>query len=118
MTDETPKHVFDTDDEHLRHLTHEHLKVFAKFTSATCAICQTLAPPFAKLAEEPGNESVLFVRLDSHENPVAQKMMQEKVSPFFVSYYQGRVLECDNLTTEVAVRAQLERLRTFVPGHS
>lgn len=94
----------------------EQPKVFAKFTSAGCAICESLAGPFAKFAGEPGNEDILFVRLDSHENPVAQKMMQEKIAPFFVSYCQGRVLECDALTTEIELRAQLERLRAFVPG--
>lgn len=115
MTEEQRKHVLDTDDEHLRRLTHEHLKVFAKFTSPNCDICQTLAPPFAKFVDEPGNEAILFVRLDSDENPVAKKLMQEKVAPFFVSYCQGRMLECDNLTTEAEVAAQLHRLRTFVP---
>ncbi len=115
MTEEARKHVVDTDDEHLRRLTYEHLKVFAKFTSNGCAVCQALAPPFAKFADDPGNEAILFVRLDSDENPVAKKLMQEKVAPFFVSYCQGRMLECDNLTTEAEVVAQLARLRAFVP---
>jgi thiol-disulfide isomerase/thioredoxin len=115
MTEAERKHVVDTDDEHLRRLTHEHLKVFAKFTSENCAICQALAPPFAKFADDPGNEGILFVRLNSDENPVAKKLMQQKVAPFFVSYCQGRMLECDNLTTEEAVQAQLARLRAFMP---
>jgi thioredoxin 1 len=115
MTEEERKHVVDTDDEHLRRLTHEHLKVFAKFTSVNCKICEALAPPFAKFVAEPGNESILFLRLNSDENPVAKKLMQEKVAPFFVSYCQGRMLECDNLTTEAEVRDQLTRLRAFVP---
>jgi thioredoxin 1 len=118
MTEEERKHVLDTDDEHLRRLTHEHLKVFAKFTSTDYAICQALAPPFAKFVNEPGNESILFVRLDSDENPVAKKLMQEKIAPFFVSYCQGRILECDNLTTEAEVAAQLARLRAFQPDHA
>jgi thiol-disulfide isomerase/thioredoxin len=115
MTEEKRKHVVDTDDEHLRRLTHEHMKVFAKFTSAGCVICEALAPPFAKFVDEPGNESILFLRLNSDENPVAKKMMQQKIAPFFVSYCQGRMLECDNLTTEAEVRAQLDRLRSFMP---
>jgi thioredoxin 1 len=43
-------------------------------------------------------------------------MMQEKVAPFFVSYCQGRLLECDALTEEAQVVAQLRRLREFVPA--
>lgn len=115
MTEEERKHVVDTDDEHLRRLIHEHMKVFAKFTSAGCEICESLAPPFTKFVAEPGNESILFLRLDSDQNPVAKKLMQDKVAPFFVSYCQGRMLECDNLTTEAEVRAQLDRLRAFMP---
>lgn len=115
MTEEIIPHVVDANDDELRHLTHERQKVFAKFTSTNCAICEALAPPFAKFASAPGNEAILFVRLDSDENPVAKKLMAEKVAPFFVSYCQGRMLECDNLTTEAEVQEQLSRLRAYVP---
>jgi thiol-disulfide isomerase/thioredoxin len=115
MTEEARQHVVDADDEGLRHLIHEHMKVFAKFTSEDCAACEALAPPFAKFVDAPENISILFIRLNSDENPVAKKMMQEKVAPFFVSYCQGRLLECDALTEEAQVVAQLERLRAFVP---
>ncbi|TDN37945.1 thioredoxin [Hymenobacter sp. UV11] len=115
MTEEARQQVVDTDDEQLRRLTHEHLKVFAKFTSDNCAACELLAPPFAKFVEDPQNVGILFVRLDSDQNPVAKKMMLEKVAPFFVSYCQGRLIECDALTEEAHVVAQLDRLRAFIP---
>jgi thiol-disulfide isomerase/thioredoxin len=115
MTEEARQQVIDTDDDHLRHLTHEHLKVFAKFTSENCDVCKALAPPFAKFVDAPENVGILFVRLDTDQNPVAKKLMQQKVAPFFVSYCQGRLLECDALTEEAQVVAQLERLRAFVP---
>ena len=115
MTEEARQHVVDADDDQLRHLIHENMKVFGKFTSADCAICELLSPPFGKFVDDPNNVGILFVRLDSDENPVAKKLMQEKVAPFFVSYCQGRLLECDALTTEEQVVAQLARLRAFVP---
>ena len=115
MTEEARQHVVDTDDDHLRRLTHEHLKVFAKFTSENCAICESLSPGFAKFVDSPDNVGILFVRLDTDQNPVAKKMMQEKAAPFFVSYCQGRLLECDALTEDAQVMAQLDRLRAFVP---
>jgi thioredoxin 1 len=116
MTEEARQHVVDADDEQLRRLIHEHLKVFAKFTSENCTTCEALAPPFAKFVDDPDNVGILFVRLNSDENPVAKKMMQEKVAPFFVSYCQGRLLECDALTEETQVLAQLHRLHEFVPA--
>jgi thiol-disulfide isomerase/thioredoxin len=115
MTEEARQHVVDADDEQLRHLIHEHMKVFAKFTSENCAACAALAPPFTKFIDAPENVGILFVRLNADQNPVAKKMMQEKIAPFFVSYCQGRLLECDALTEEAQVVAQLERLRAFVP---
>lgn len=115
MTEEARQQVLDTNDEHLRRLTHEHLKVFAKFTSENCDICASLAPPFAKFVDDPQNVGILFVRLDTDQNPVARKLMDQKVAPFFVSYCQGRLLECDALTEETQVVAQLDRLRAFVP---
>jgi thioredoxin 1 len=115
MTEEARQHVVVADDEQLRRLIHEHLKVFAKFTSDDCAICEALAPPFDKFVDAPDNVGILFVRLNSDENPVAKKMMDEKTAPFFVSYCQGRLLECDALTTEAEVVAQLDRLRAFAP---
>lgn len=116
MTEEARQHVVDTDDGHLRRLTHEHLKVFAKFTSEDCAACALLAPPFARFADASENVGILFVRLNSDQNPVAKKLMDEKAAPFFVSYCQGRLLECDALATEAEVVAQLGRLRAFVPA--
>ena len=107
--------VHDVNDEELRQLTREHLKVFAKFTSESCEICELLAPPFAKFAGEEEFKSILFLRLNSDENPVARKLMQEKIAPFFVSYCQGRLLECDTLTEEPEVWQMLSRLREMQP---
>ena len=115
MTEAHRQHVHSANDEQLRHLIHEHLKVFAKFTSANCAVCDALAPPFAKFVDEEPYQTILFPKLNSDENPVAKKLMQDKIAPFFVSFCQGRLLECAALTEEADVRAQLDRLRAFVP---
>ena len=116
MTDLTTRHVVDTTDAHLRCFTHEHPKVFAKFTADHCVIGAALAACFAHLAEDPANQDILFVRLHVDENPVAQKLMRERGTPLFASYCQGRLLECDTLTTETEVTAQLNRLRAFRPA--
>lgn len=116
MTEDARQHVVDTDDDHLRRLTHDHFKVFAKFTAEDCVICAALAPPFTKFVDAPENVGILFVRLNTDENPVAKKMMEQKAAPFFVSYCQGRLIECDALTEEAQVEAQLARLRAFAPA--
>ena len=109
------RQVHDVSDEQLRQLTHEHRKVFVKFTSENCAVCARLAPPFAKFADDDEFRYILFLRLNSDENPVAKKIMQEKVAPFFVAYCQGRILECDMLLAEQVVLAMLRRLQGARP---
>ncbi|SHK51834.1 thioredoxin family protein [Hymenobacter psychrotolerans] len=109
------QHVHDVNDAALRQLTREHLKVFAKFTSENCETCELLAAPFTEFATAEEFQHILFVRLDSGENPVAKKMMQEKTAPFFVSYCQGRLLECDMLTQETEMRDMVRRLGEFAP---
>ena len=107
--------IKDTNDAGLRTLIHDFPKVMAKFTSANCATCELLAPPFGKFSLDPAYGAVVFLRLNSDQNPVAKKMMDERVAPFFVTYFQGRMVECDALTTEEAVRAMLDRLVAHAP---
>ncbi|MBG8553705.1 thioredoxin family protein [Hymenobacter guriensis] len=107
--------IIDTDDAGLRRYVHDHLKVFVEFTSGNCPICELLAPPFAQFADDAEFEDILFLRLDSDENPVARKMMDDQAAPFFVAYCQGRVLTCDALTREAEMRAMLETLRHYQP---
>ncbi|OON70227.1 thioredoxin family protein [Hymenobacter sp. CRA2] len=115
MKEADRQRVHDTNDEGLRHLIHDHMKVFAKFTSENCATCELLAPPFAQFADDEQYQPIAFLRLNSDQNPVARKLMQEKIAPFFVSYCQGQLLECDSLTEEAQVREMLDRLRAYVP---
>ena len=117
MTATKPQRIIEVDDAGLRRLIHEHLKVFAKFTSENCPVCEMLAPSFTKFVDAPENAGILFVRLDSDQNPVAKKLMNEQAAPFFVSYCQGRLLECAALTTDEQMVAQLGRLRSFIPVH-
>ena len=107
--------VVDTDDEGLRRLTHERLKVFAQFTTDNCETCRLLGPGFAKFADDEEYLGILFVRLDSDENPVSKHLMNVRAAPFFVSYCQGRILECDTRETDDSVQAQLARLRSYLP---
>jgi hypothetical protein len=115
MFDFLHKTVVDTDDDGLRRLTHERMKVFAKFTAQDCSTCKLLGPGFARFADDEEYQGILFVRLSSDENPVAKHLMNERAAPFFVSYCQGRILECDTLQTDADVRDQLNRLRAFAP---
>jgi hypothetical protein len=107
--------VIGTDDEGLRHYIYERPKVFAMFTSDACPRGELFDAAFTKLADEELAQGVLFVRLDSDENPVARRLMAEQAAPFFVSYCQGRMLECGTCETAPELLSHLVRLRAFVP---
>lgn len=103
--------VINTNDSGLRRLTHEHTLVLAKFTSdQDCPVCEQLAPHFTQFAADPAYSDIVFLRLNSDENPVARHLMNTRSAPFFVSYCEGRMLECDTRLTDAEVRAQLQRL--------
>ncbi|MBT2557814.1 thioredoxin family protein [Hymenobacter sp. ISL-91] len=104
--------VVDTNDEGLRTLIHDYPRVIAKFTADNCAVCDLLAPPFIKFSLEEEYQNTLFLRLDVSENPVARKLMDTRVAPFFVSYCRGKLSECDTLLTEDQVKAMLRALNT------
>lgn len=108
--------IIDTNDEGLRTLIHDYPKAIAKFTSANCAICELLAPPYEKFSAEPAYQSIAFLRLDADQNPVAKKLMDTHIAPFFVIYYKGRLLECATLRTEAEVREYLTRLLAYTPA--
>ncbi|HEX8657427.1 MAG TPA: hypothetical protein VF690_07840 [Hymenobacter sp.] len=109
--------VIGTDDEGLRHYIYERPKVFAMFTSDACPRCELFDVAFTKLADEgqAQAQAIMFVRLDSDENPVARRLMAERAAPFFVSYCQGRMLECGTCETEPELLSHWARLHAFVP---
>lgn len=104
--------VIDTNDAGLRTLIHDYPRVLAKFTSENCEVCDLLAPPFERLSMEDRFQKTVFLRLDVDENPVARKMMDANVAPFFVAYCRGRLMECDTLRSEDEVLEMLGKLQT------
>ncbi|MDU0368978.1 thioredoxin domain-containing protein [Hymenobacter endophyticus] len=103
--------IIDTNDEGLRTLIHDYPRVIAKFTSKDCAICDLLAPPFEQFSLDEQFRNTAFLRLDAAENPVARKMMDTKVAPFFASYCRGRLVECDTLREKDEVLEMLQNLQ-------
>ncbi|SEU07826.1 thioredoxin family protein [Hymenobacter actinosclerus] len=104
--------VIDTNDEGLRTLIHDYPRVLAKFTAENCPVCDLLAPPFVRFSLEDEYQNTAFLRLDVNENPVARKLMDSRIAPFFVAYCRGRLTECDTLYTEDQVKAMLQNLQT------
>lgn len=103
--------IIDTNDEGLRTLIHDYPRVIAKFTSENCAICDLLAPPFEEFSLDERFRNTVFLRLDADENPVARKMMDTHVAPFFVSYCRGTLMECDTLRAKPEVLEMLQNLQ-------
>ena len=81
-------------------------------------VLSTVLRTHYRYADDLRYEAIVFLRLNADENPVARKMMPDKEALFFATCCQGRLLECDALTSETEVIAQLDRLQAFQPvGH-
>jgi hypothetical protein len=105
--------VIETNDEGLRYLIHEQPKVFVKFTVEDCDLCSQLQPIFEQFAADPLNAGITFARLGTNGNPVAKQLMDERAAPFFSSYCQGHILQCDTLFTEKEIQNALDFLYEF-----
>ncbi len=63
------------------------------------------------LANNPQYAHVLFLRIDSGENPVSAQTVSFHSAPFIVAYQDGQLLHCETVFTEGRVR---EILDTFL----
>ena len=105
--------ITETDDTGLRQLVHEHPKAFVMFTDAQCAICEHLRPIFELFATNQAYAGIAFLRLNADQNPIAKQIMDQQIAPFFVTYDQGRLVQCNTLYTEQQVRAMLHALHQY-----
>lgn len=102
--------VKEATDHDLRQLIFAHPFVIVKFLDESCTFCKLLAPPYEKFSNNPKYKHILFLRIDSGENPIAKKEIGDNDMPFFNIYKAGRLIECGSFKTEEGVKALLDKL--------
>ncbi len=102
--------VITVDDNELRHLIYSKENTAVKYISATCAICKELAPTYEDFSNNKEYSSILFVKIDAKENPVAKEFLEERETPLLVTYHKGIVIEANPAATPADIQRMLQLL--------
>lgn len=98
------------DDEQLRYLIYSREYASVKYISPTCSICKDLAPAYDGLSKKEEYSSILFLRIDSDENPTAKQYLAEQSTPLIVVYHKGVVVKAGSVATIEDMEAILDEL--------
>ncbi len=102
--------VITTDDNELRHLIFSKDHTAVKYTSPTCELCKKLAPVYEEISNKPSYQSILFIKIDADENPVAKVFVDERAMPLLVTYHKGVVMEASPAATDDDIVRMLQKL--------
>jgi thiol-disulfide isomerase/thioredoxin len=97
-------------DQQLRHLVYSRDYASVKYTSPTCDICKSLSPGYEELSERKEYSNILFLRIDSGENPTAKQFLAEQATPLIVVYHKGVVIKAGSVATVGDMTALLDEL--------
>lgn len=103
--------VIQSNDSHLRQLGVSDSFTIVKYDSDTCAYCKLLEGPYKKLSDSPEYKDVLFLQMQSRENPVARNEVDSKKMPFLSIYRQGILIDCGCVRSEKGIIRFLEKLK-------
>jgi thiol-disulfide isomerase/thioredoxin len=78
-----------------------------------CPGCREMNILFQNLSEHKDFKKVKFLWVDSRNNPVAEKFIKKRQTPFIAVFKEGFLVECNNVSDEKGLRAMLERLFEF-----
>ncbi|MCW3077385.1 MAG: hypothetical protein JWO32_1994 [Bacteroidetes bacterium] len=68
---------------------------------------------FGYLSEESEFNKIKFLRIDSHNNPVAEEFLENRKLPFVGTFKGGFLIECNSIESEKSLRDMLIRLLNF-----
>lgn len=106
------KIIKSNDSDYIK-LLQEYRYVMIKYhTTKDCAVCRELLPVFERLSQQTEYEEIAFVRMDSQNNPVALKFVNERKLPFVAIFQNGLLIECKSVTSEQDLLNLLDQLLT------
>jgi len=76
-----------------KHATETGLPVIADFYSDGCGPCRQIAPVFAQLAKETGQENAVFVKIDTNALHELSSRYQVRSLPKFIFFYNGKKVD-------------------------
>jgi thioredoxin 1 len=107
--------VIEATDADFLPLLAAHDKVVVKYYADWCGSCRLLAPGFARLAAQPENEAIAFLKVNSEFNPVARRLSGVSYLPFFAAFRAGLLVSAGPANQEAAVQAFINTLTEAAP---
>ena len=96
--------------EDLRNLIYKEKFVTVKYYSEDCEKCKVLTDVFKKYSEDKKYSEILFMRMNSEENPVAKRLISEQKLPFMSSFKDGLLIESTTVSSEKEIKKVLDNL--------
>jgi thioredoxin 1 len=99
------------DPELLSHVGN-HKQVILKYHSELCGEeCKEIIAMFQRLSNETEYQDIVFLRINSENNPTAKQFLEGKKTCIVSIYSKGRLLDSCYATTRVQIQELLERLK-------
>ena len=83
-----------------KHATSTGLPVIADFYSDGCGPCRQIAPVFAKLAKQTGQENAVFVKINTQAVPELSGRYNIRSIPTFIFFHDGKKIDVMNGASE------------------
>ena len=85
-------------------------KVIVKFHADWCGSCKLIAPKYRRMSDDPRFSSIVFLDVNSEDNPITRKLSGVDNLPFFATFRSGQIVDHTATAKEETVVAMLERL--------
>ena len=99
------------DDQNFNELLKENKHVVVKYFANWCGSCKLFFPKYRRLADDSRFEGVVFLNVNSEENPEARKVAGVDNLPFFATFLDGKLIKAEATSKEDNVVAMIEQLQ-------
>ncbi len=97
-------------DSEFAHLLQTTPRLIVSYTASWCGSCRLFAPTYRRLSQQPEYADIMFLDVNSEENPIARRAAGVDNLPFFATFRNGVLVEGQATTREVVLKSMLDRL--------
>ncbi len=106
--------VIITTEEELRNLSYEKPYLSVKYHNDFIPVCHELYKTYVQLSNDSKYEKITFIRINSEENQIAQKLIEKDVYSFMAIYKNGFLIESKTISNEDDIKMVLDKLAEII----
>lgn len=103
--------IIPANDQNFNELLKDNKHVVVKYFATWCGSCKLFFPKYRRLADDDRFEGVVFLNVNSEENPEARKVAGVDNLPFFATFLDGQLIKAEATSKEDNVVAMIEQLK-------